>query len=704
MPAPAIDFGFGSARSLYAKNIHPRLFFGAADLPRVRAALETKEGRKIGTAFRRSARKARQRILELDAATLVESFHATGTPSAGAGRGVMNVAFLAALDEDADAAEAVRRVLAACPKVEAAAPGGGQTRHRLGCSMSGTLARAYDMVQPLLPEQDRRTFCSWVYRHGVARTLREILPQYYLCAGMNIPMSQLLNTVGVLLALDGEDGVPDLAKDWQRALSMFEATVNTVVGPNGYPAEDMGYGTGMFGRVAQTAELLRRAGIFDAYAECPGYSRFGNAMLHLVQPWGMHLSTTGDHGDDFGQRLFVLTRLAAETGNDALLWLLGTLSYGSGETSLGRGLQIENSIYSVLLADQLQTKKMRPPARLKRLPETSFCDRARGIVTFRSGWQPKDCFVVFDGSRRTPAAQGHEHASCGHFSISAFGEYFAVDSGRYNLEQNCHNVALIDGQSGRSTDGEWLSMKHHGVLTGFAPGKFVDVAAVDSSLQHNCMWAWRRLGLVKGKGAPPYVWVVDDINKHNDWAEYWWQLHTCPENTIRLYRRHATITCWRRGNKMDVHFALPPGAQYSRPHQLLGLSQDLAEPSSYKYVGPFSSARLARFDRPADQLHYSTFQRPRLIAKIGGLNGRIMAVMLPREKNAAPAKVTQLSGLPGSLAVRIVFGDVEDTVIFAHEHRLLEAGGVSARGQWCVVRRSRKTGKIIEQATGEDLG
>jgi len=65
------------------------------------------------------------------------------------------------------------------------------------------------------------------------------------------------------------------------------------------------------------------------------------------------------------------------------------------------------------------------------------------------------------------------------------------------------------------------------------------------------------------------------------------------------------------------------------------------------------------------------------------------------------AKVKRLKSLPGSLAMSITFGRVEDIVIFAHEHNLLEAGGIRARGHWCVVRRNLKNGMIVEHAVGD---
>jgi hypothetical protein len=421
-------------------------------------------------------------------------------------------------------------------------------------------------------------------------------------------------------------------------------------------------------------------------------------VLHFVQPWGQHLTSTGDQYDGIMDRQFVLSRLAEMNREPALLWLIGTLRQSEvatdrfSEVALDRAgrFHVPASWVSLAVLDSL--KRPRHPAK-SNLP-TSFVDRLRGIVSFRSGWTENDSFVVFDGSQRSPAAMGHDHASGGNFCLSALGEYFAIDCGRYSMEQNCHNVVLVDGRSGRSTDGHWRFVNHHGLLTGYRPGSFVDFASADSSMQHDCYWARRSLGLVKGQGAPAYVWIVDDINKANDWAEFWWQLHTSPENAIRIRGNRASIRGWRLGNWLDVHFVLPNPGDYPRPHEL-ALAQDEAVPSSYRYIAN-PHERAANFQRPSDMLHAAAFVRPRLLAKVAGYNGRFMSLLLPRRKGTRPAKVRRLPSLMNSLAVRITFEDVEDTVIWAYEHHLLEAGGIKACGQWCVVRRRLAAGRVVQ--------
>ena len=99
-------------------------------------------------------------------------------------------------------------------------------------------------------------------------------------------------------------------------------------------------------------------------------------------------------------------------------------------------------------------------------------------------------------------------------------------------------------------------------------------------------------------------------------------------------------------------------------------------------------------------LHAAVYERPRLLAKVAGYNGRFMSIMLPRRKGEQPARVERLPSLMNSLAARVTFGDVEDTILWAYEHGMLEAGDIRARGNWCVIRRTLSTGRVVRFAGG----
>ena len=702
------SFDFGYASSLYRENQHPRVFLGTREVLDLRQRVRSGLGRRIMVALRAKAEGLVEVVRDSRdvAQTLAEGLVAWDSPGSHVLFGLHDLAMQAVVDEDADSIGAACRVLSAMPEANGAAH---MCLGSYGTQRPFAVACAYDLVHGVLEKSERVRCARWL-AGGVARGIpNELRPSFFRAAGGNVAVERMLTALAALLAVDGDTGVPDLSRERAELLSFYEASLHTAIGPNGYPEEDIGYGTMVVAKQAQMASALRRAGIFDAYETCPRLVRFGRAMLHFVQPWGEFLAVTGDRGDDFQQRELVLARLAERTNDPTLIWLLGTL-HGSGlvypesrephyedQVPLSGELWVPASAFSLIVLGDLSSPAH--PSRARPGLPTSFHDPGRGIVSFRSGWQDDATFLVFDGSQRGTSAQGHPHASCGHFSLSALGEYFAIDTGRYNNEQDQHNLVLVNGKSGRTTDGNWTQMTHHGLLTAYTPGGLCDFASADSSHQHDRYWARRSIGLVKGEGAPAYVWTVEDVHQDREWGEYWWCLNTCPENLIRTYTRKATITGWRGGNHLDVHFVRPPSNSHPRPRDLT-LTQDQQSTSSHQYIrNPVAQAE--RFERPSDMVHRSAYVRPRLIAKLPGYDGRFMSLMIPRRHGEKPAGVRPLKSIDNSLAVRISFPDYEDTLIFAYEHHLLEAGGVKARGPWCVERRSRASGRVVEMQLGQ---
>jgi hypothetical protein len=699
--APGPHWRTGAAAELYLKGIHPRIVTGPADLARLREDGKSGDPKQILDALRLYVRPLIRQVQEADnlPKLVVDWDHAERKPGTAVVMALQDIALVGVLDEDPDAIEAIRRILAISPDAGVYGQKGPRS-YAFGKSAT-QLALAYDLLQPRLTPEERTRFCAWAYTHCIRANLDELAAGRFMdFPGSNLPINAMITSLMMQLAIDGEPGVPDMTAERAKGLLMLEAALNTAIGPDGYPEEDLCYGTSTVAKLAQVVEALRRAGWFDVYTACPRYARFGRAVLHFLEPWGERVGLTGDNVDDVPLRELVLARQAQETGDPSLLWLsgtLGTYTAPSRRVPLRAGLVVTADTWSLLMCDAF--RHARPPAELG-LP-TAFCDRGRGIVSFRSGWGPNETLVVFDGSQRSPAGPGHAHASCGHFSLSALGEYFAIDTGRYNMEQSCHNVVLINGKSGRSLNGEWTAVKHDGALTGYTPGEFVDTASVDSSLQHNCYWARRRLWLVKGTQAPAYVVVADDINHADDWAEYWWQVHTMPGNTITLEGTRAAIRGARHGNLLDVHFCLPAAADVPKGRgYTLALDQDIATLSATNYIKAPAEDAAAAAGNP---ILARMFQRPRLLAKIGGLNGRVMSFLLPRREGQTPAAVEALPTLPGAMAARIRFADIEDIVILAFHHGLLAAGDVRGRGTWCIVRRDRRTGEVLRHAMGEGL-
>ena len=701
----------GSAADLYRQGTHPRLLIGPDGLPGLHRRIRTGWARKIMAALRTKVEGLIQRLEQTDDVPALLTHHTARTDPMGEHvlEGAGDIALVALLDDDARAREAVRQVLHAIPDAERLGP---RDTYSAGYASWGPLQLAYDLTFNHLPGAEQRRFARWAAQVSVKHTLK-MLPreQYLKCAGANTPMVGMIAALLSLLAIEGDPGAGDLEQEKARLLEMFEASLFATMGREGYPWEDIGYGSGLVSLLARVVEATRRAGLYNAYTQCHRFTRFGQAMLHFVQPWGKFLFNTGDYGADFGWRSVVFPRLATETGDPALLWLHGTLRYpvassgpidmahrliGFPEVELAEGFQVPVDLYSLLTIEDLG-KPVHPS---KAKSPTQYVDPDRGLVSFRSAWTPDATVLIFDGSQRSCAAQGHDHSSGGHIGISALGERFAIDTGRYNVEQDQHNVVLVDGAGGRNTDGDWRASRYQATLTDYQPGAFVDTASVNNSQQADCTWSFRHVGLVKGGRGPSYVWVVDDVNADNDFRQFWFALNTHPENEIELADDHATIVGCQEGNLLDAFVITPAPGDYPRPHRVR-FAKDTQVAGSPNYVkNPKRKARdYARMvGNPA---YGPAFARPRMLAKVSGFNGRFVTLLIPRVKGAQLPVVEQLESPTGALAVRVRFESVEDTFVWAYEHNLLEAGDLSARGKWALVRTSARTGRVLRHAIGQ---
>ena len=69
-------------------------------------------------------------------------------------------------------------------------------------------------------------------------------------------------------------------------------------------------------------------------------------------------------------------------------------------------------------------------------------------------------------------------------------------------------------------------------------------------------------------------------------------------------------------------------------------------------------------------------------------------------RQANPLLTRRQLAAAGLAVGRDVMGTELNTLVFAYDHCLLEADSIVGRGQWCVVRRDRATGKVVDYAIG----
>lgn len=722
MKAPPAKTTFGAAEALVRANIRPRVFFGPDDVERIRSSKRSPVGARLWKAFEARSRWLTDLVMESKDLPLSLADWATARGGDGSWivRGFWEIAGLYALTGDRRALEASRRVLVAASRMGRHGKVAEKPRVSFAYAVGFHLGPGFDMVADELSVKERGDFVRWAGREVIAKGLNALDPGFFFAPAGNIAFSRLKSVFMMWMCLRGEPSA-GFRPEWEaRLIDLMEAAISATFGPEGYPYEDIGYGTHAGSLMGVLVSTAARLGVRDLMANQPHFAGFGRAILHFVQPWGEFLSNTGDHGSDFRDREMVLPYLAAHTGDPTLLWLWQTLSYEhclrkptatnlfNREAAVGRGRQVQATLLSVLNAPLLQEGR-RPTARTVPLV---FHDRRRGIVSLRSGWKPDDTFLVFDGAQRRTVGKGHEHASGGHFSLSALGDYFAVDSGRYNMAQSCHNLLLREGSEDQENK-EWRFVPRGGLLMEVAPGSFVDTATADNTALHpaDINQSRRRIGLVRGDGIPAYVWIQDEMDAGNIRQRFQWLLHTAPENRVRTHSRGATIAGFRSGNRLAVSLWLPSSqgnGHRGEAHAVTGSEVEEVYPSALNYVkqgfggDDWVGKAVSQFNRPADMVQGPLYVRPRLKVSFEGWNGRCLALLLPVAAEGTIPKVRQIASLPGNIALSIAFPEFTDTIVVSFAHDLLRTSTVEERGYWCVARHRRSDGKCLRRAVGTE--
>src|ERR1051325_8901023 len=225
-----MNFRFGCAKSLYARHMHPRVRLGPDDLPVLRRRVRSGGSKLILAALRRKVAPLVPPVLDAtDLPGMLSEWNASwDRPGTKVIWGLFDLAFVGVLDENADAMEAGRRVLAALPPADDRLGRGTKT---ICYGLGPVGALAYDLLHTTMTEAARRAFCDWILDMGIRFSLKRLSGNYFCCAGQNIPMGGLHSGLMSLLAIEGDAGVPDLQAERAQFLLMLEASLNTALGP-----------------------------------------------------------------------------------------------------------------------------------------------------------------------------------------------------------------------------------------------------------------------------------------------------------------------------------------------------------------------------------------------------------------------------------------------------------------------------------------
>lgn len=510
-------------------------------------------------------------------------------------------------------------------------------------------------------------------------------------AGANIPLAQVV-TAGIVALIWGQDcGHPE----WERVVDLARdaciVNLRYAFDANGYPYEGSAYGHVTLFHIYLYAQLLLQNGRDDLFASQPVLGLIPQASRNVMLPDRSGLINTNDHGLSLPWSLpwLLLTARHYRRPADLALWH----EYQGPEHPLrpfGFGLPWAEAAYpghprlgdenyhepthALTLLWWDAAEKPGPVAAEKE----ALADYSAGVETanFRTSWSRDAVYLNVPGGGRSHGSFGHAHADCGHFSIFAHGEYLAVDTGRYNTDEDQHNVVLVDGQCFMPTVG-WGYSKRAGRLSRFQHHDWLDYTLADAAALKNCIWADRHILFVRMNGDDAYVVTLDNLNPDGDPHSFWWQLQAGPSCEIRLEpeQRRASVVAAKA--RLDVSFILPRPEDLPGGETTLDLRQDMKD---WSYSQPAEKSPHIH-----SGLMISSARRPRLIAEWAGAR-QMMAVMAPRRAGQAPLAV-RATPLERIFHVDIEWAGGVDTIIAALDHGYIDIPGVRGFTELAVIRR-----------------
>lgn len=520
-------------------------------------------------------------------------------------------------------------------------------------------------------------------------------------AGANIPLARNVDAAVAALVWGEEIGHPR----WRHIVDLGRDNVigylRRGLDAKGFPYEGPGYAGDTALHLYLYAQLLKQRGFADLFAEEPALTDFLDALLAYLFPDRSSFGNVNDLGFFVPWSLPFLLLTARYAGRPDHLGFWEEFQgpdnamrpYGDFqphyEKTTGipwsQGCHVPSLALTLLWWDAFEPLA---PIAATPVPLAIYSPGTENSV-YRTSWSTDAVFANFLGGGRGHVAPGHVHSDSGHFSIFAHGDYLAMDTGRYNTDEDQHNVVLVEGKCHMPIGQTWGSAQRSGRMVKFQRDAILDYALADTAHTKNCIWADRHFLFVRtgepGRHADhAYVVVIDNINVNNARRRYWWQLHTPRENVIEILGSdRATIHGPRA--RLDLDFIIPSALDFPREPHALALRTDEMWWAFGKGGGWEQQEKLG--------LYNCSVRRPRLIAEFDGLNGLMMTVISPR-RNSEQARVVTRESSRRVMRVEIEHETGVDTVLAALDNGYMSLPDVEGFAELVVIRRDRQ-GRLL---------
>ena len=535
-PSPAVpwtadDRGFAKDRLFHvpAPGQHPRILFGAEDLPRIRTHLAGNEAGIATTAALRAMlakgigtkgtweEQCHTALVAGDLAAFTAAFKEDPTDNVPPGSGFkysvpgrkpatkwgtrnpllacLEVqAFLAQLDGDAAAGTQAAKALATyarfvSPKIDAANAKPGHEFHWTSTRdlVPIEIAYGYDWAWTWMTPAQRDDVRSAIVRATVGKyTVGMDLPSHWRNWN-HIAITD--SFLACLFAIEGEPG--DDPRGRERMFEVYRDYLTYAIDGLGFGTEGIGY---------QTVGIARISGAMVSFANRgrnllthPHWRRHSESWLvQALQPFGGAWQSNSDLANfppNLGMVQIQKFFFPQSAGIDLVLRnhpQVMTKDWGKLATD---GLECQWIMATAPDAEGRREQAQQEAAALVGGGLT-FHDRERGSLYTRTGWGSDDLSLHVD-CRTDTTFPSHDHADRGQFTLAALGRAWACDGYR-DTEGKYHNVVTIDGrgQGYFASPGRWIAAED---------GPQATTAIVDA--KYNWDWQWTKSMFTESKAS-----------------------------------------------------------------------------------------------------------------------------------------------------------------------------------------------------------
>ena len=563
------------------------------------------------------------------------------------------------------------------------------------------VALAADLLRNALPVDTRATLLRFMREIAIPMTTFEHALAGY-SSGSNVSLGRNIDAAICALAWGEESN----HENWQQVVNNTCDNVRQYLRNGcdelGFSYEGTGYGEQVMQFLFLFCHLLRQTRWpDDLLRDEPLLRLIPDSFIHMFLPGGRYCATTNDSGHRAPMSLWWLLLAAREWHRPDYYGAWHHYSHPNhpirpwGDSwpqwaaSAGTTPQMIEHVDKTLILTLFYWEPDAPsqPIQASPLP-TAICATGSGTATFRTSWNPNALFASLLGGGRNNASLTHGHADCGHFNIAIGDEYLAVDTGRYNTNEDQHSVVLINGTNSypSSSPGGGMAMDETtGALKDFQRHPILDYCVADATGTKDARWALRNFLFIRTGNEDGYIVMLDNINTDNGTSthKYWWQLQCATTATIKITGPNSA-TVSGTDSRIDCSFfhKLTPSTP-GEPHNIT-VTHDIKE-----WVWPYGYDQdpevVSQFERTAEGI--TSIRRPRLLAIQETGSCVLLSLLSPRRGNEPIRQITQIPVTNG-IGLTVDSGSFTDTILVAPDHKLILTDQLKCFSEFALIRRN----------------